>query len=130
MDDKLFQELKTKYPNTYKNLTHIECDDGWYELLSSLSSVIENEIMYLPEEIKDQVYAEQIKSKFATLRYYMSHAIDSIEGAISMAETMSAKICEFCGLPGKSHNLGWLFTLCDSCLEKEKERRNKLKGTT
>ena len=59
-----------------------------------------------------QVVAEQVKEKFGTLRFYTNLSDDYISGAISMAESMSANICEECGKPGRSNNTGWLRVRC------------------
>jgi len=51
-----------------------------------------------------------------------------IDGLVSMAEAMSYRICEQCGLPGKPNDAGWITTLCDNCRNaKEQERAEGLK---
>ena len=63
---------------------------------------------------------DQIKEKFGGLRFYWSgvenledHAF--IDGLEHLAESMSFKLCEQCGAPGKCGNVpnnGWIQTLC------------------
>lgn len=65
------------------------------------------------------VVADQVKEKYGTLCFYW-HGENlpeewhyRIDGAISMAEMLSAHVCEICGNPGKLRGPGWLFTACD-----------------
>ena len=47
-----------------------------------------------------------------------NYKINFTNGLISMAETMSYKICEMCGNPGKPNEGGWITTLCENCRNK------------
>lgn len=60
-----------------------------------------------------QVTAEQVKEKFGTLRFYTNLGDDYIYGLVAMAESMSARVCERCGKPGKLFTSGWFYTACD-----------------
>jgi hypothetical protein len=126
LKQELFDQLKAKYPKTYHKLTHIEASDGWYTLIQILSATIENAINDYPIDLQDAVYATQIKSKFGTLRFYTSTSNDFIDGAIQVAEGMSAHICEYCGNVGKYRNFRWIFTLCDDCAAKTEARRKQI----
>jgi hypothetical protein len=68
----------------------------------------------------DQVVVEQIKEKFGTLRFYATGGDDTTDGMMTMAESMSAILCEECGAPGERRHGGWIRTLCD---EHEAERQ-------
>lgn len=68
--------------------------------------------------------AAQIKEKFGTLRFYMTHYTDKIDEIIKEAEKKSRITCEYCGKPGELRDDGWLFTLCDEC-EKEREEKGR-----
>ncbi len=57
--------------------------------------------------------AVQVKEKYGTLRFYMSHCNDEIDEAIRTAEDKSETTCETCGSTGELRNTGWLVTLCD-----------------
>lgn len=120
-----YDDLFSKYPSVFKNLQYFECDEGWYNLIDKLCSVMENYIKHqLPDDIQDEVYAVQIKEKFGGLRFYISHSDPFLDGAIAMAERMSYTICESCGAPVDKKNPAPLKriikTLCKSCNSKIK----------
>ena len=66
----------------------------------------------------DLFTAEQIKSKYATLRFYWGGRLSSeaeakVEEAIDLAEARSACTCETCGALGRLYSGGgWLATAC------------------
>src|ERR1700722_7599867 len=61
-----------------------------------------------------QLVAEQVKQKFAGLRFYYRGGDEFCSGAIQMAGEMSTRICEECGAPGKVGGRGWIRTLCET----------------
>jgi len=65
-----------------------------------------------------QLEFTQIKEKFGTLRVYAIGGDEYCQGAIDMACSMSSRICEDCGKPGKSRPGGWIRTTCNSCNRK------------
>lgn len=66
--------------------------------------------------------AVQVKSKFATLRFYMTSETEEMSALIREAEAKSAVTCEECGNVGSLRDdRYWLETLCDSCEVKRKE---------
>lgn len=67
----------------------------------------------LVTEVCPQVIMTQVKEKFGTLSFYYTGGDDIIDGMVRLAESMSARVCEVCGAPGKSRNSGWIQTLCD-----------------
>jgi hypothetical protein len=91
---------------------------------SGKSPFIKREARPVPELI-EQVVARQIKEKFGTLRFYYDGGDDYIRGLESMADSMSARICEDCGKPGKRTTGGWIRTLCDEHT-REKEIRDEI----
>ena len=123
MDDELQDKLYEKYPNLFSNRTKspiescmswgCEVGDGWYDILSSLCySIVEYENMIQDNNIWSEkqfgepaqkyknycpVKFDQVKEKYGGLRVYFSGGDDYVDGLISMAETMSYKICEMCG---------------------------------
>ena len=140
MDQELQDKLFEKYPELFSNRTKspmescmswgIECNNGWYELLSSLcwrifqhEKNIEDRKRILadkPEKIQEEldyfpVKFDQVKEKYGGLRVYFTGGDDYVEGVIGMAEEYSYKICEVCGNSGKPNKGGWITTLCDSC---------------
>lgn len=115
--------LFKKFPKLYSHSPAINCGDGWFDLILSLSQVIEHIINSLPPELQDEVFASYIKEKFGTLSYFMNAEIPKITGAIDMAEYMSSNLCEVCGNSGHGRNISnWLATLCEThYLEKKLE---------
>jgi len=126
MTPDLQDKLIKKYPDQFKNLNWIECDDGWYEILSRLFYIVNNRLIYkkrLNEPLEHFVWS-QIKEKFGGLRAYCYGSDDFIRGAIEMAESMSYITCEVTGEKGKVRYKKfdddgqpipeWVRTLCDN----------------
>lgn len=112
---------KTEGPQYAYPLFGIECGDGWFDLLWKLCEGIEKQLK--KDKIKD-FEVNQIKEKFAGLRFYVAGCNNKIRKLIDKAEEKSCKICEECGEKGKRvHIRGWYLTLCDECEEAEKARR-------
>lgn len=84
-------------PKLFKTLTHIECDDGWYYLISELCKFISSELDLMSLNEASDYYVVQIKSKFGSLRFYMNEYTTNISSAIALAEQLSFNICEICG---------------------------------
>jgi hypothetical protein len=143
-EEKKWETIIHKYKNLFTNIDKspaescmawsIECNIGWYDLLSSVCWRISQHEKNVSERIavrnkygtpNDQsdldyfpVKFDQIKEKFGGLRIYYSGGDDYVEGVISMAEEYSYKVCEVCGNAGKPNKGGWITTLCDSCRNK------------
>jgi len=132
--EKSWNSLYEKYPNLFLNRNKtpmescmsfgIECNLGWYDIISSLCWMIkqhedniENNKKHFPETAKEYfpVYFDQVKEKFGGLRVYFSGGDDYVEGLVSMAESFSYKVCEVCGNKGKPNKGGWISTLCENC---------------
>ena len=54
--------------------------------------------------------AAQVKEKFGTLRFYMTHSTEEMDKIIGDAVQQSASTCEICGRPGHPQRRGWLYT--------------------
>jgi hypothetical protein len=65
--------------------------------------------------------ASQVKEKYGTLRFYMTHATEEMYAITDKAERQSSKTCEECGKPGKIRGRGWLYTRCSACWKKEQK---------
>lgn len=96
MRKELEESLTQRYPEMFADAGKIWCDDGWYDLIDSACSCISNHLKRVPSKFK----FTQVKEKFAGLRMYSEGADDFIDGVISMAETLSYRICEVTGGPG------------------------------
>lgn len=133
--------LRQKYPKIFKTIQvdnktldiwGFECEDGWFELIDTLCGKIQSHIDWRSRSIRSkdelddlQVVAQQVKEKFGGLRFYTYGGDDITNAFISFAESMSMKICETCGQPGKQQgDRGWIHTACDPCLEKRSWRKH------
>lgn len=71
-------------------------------------------VIYEAEDIR--LRAVQVKSKFASLRYYTDGLeTRKIRKLIDQAESKSHTVCELCGNDGRLRDGGWMETLCDPC---------------
>jgi len=124
MTEKSWDTLYEKYPDLFANKDKtpmescmafgIECNIGWYDIISSVCYRIKQ---YEKNKKSDYypVTFDQIKEKWGGLRIYYIGGDDYIRGVVDMAEEMSYKICERCGCPGSPNKQGWITTLCDNC---------------
>jgi hypothetical protein len=130
---KSWNNLYEKYPNLFVNRSKtpmescmsfgVECNLGWYEILSNLCyEISQHENNITNEKNKNRfnenyspVVFDQIKEKFGGLRVYYSGGDEFVEGLVNMAEAISYCICENCGDQGKPNKQGWITTLCDKC---------------
>lgn len=103
MTPELISKLLEKYPEQFKSIKHIECDDGWYDLLDKLFYIVKNHLDHKNRlnEPLDLFGWRQIKEKFSGLRAYCHGSDDFINGAIEMAESVSCMTCEVTGEKGK-----------------------------
>ena len=138
MDQQLQNQLFEKYPDLFSNkdkdIMHscmawgIECNNGWYDIISSVCWMIkqhENNIKWQTEykQKTDPDYQsdyfpvkfDQVKEKYGGLRLYFSGGDEYVEGLVSMGEAMSYKVCEVCGNKGEPNKGGWISTLCQEC---------------
>lgn len=138
MTDEKYDQLIRKYPALFQksNDIDINVDDGWFDIIDTLFSLIYYELVHtenllkysehccLSSEIKSRedniIKAKenlpiltQIKEKFGTLCIYASNTTQEVESYITFAQSMSEKVCEKCGCPGKLRRTGWLKVLCD-----------------
>ena len=101
----------------------IKTGDGWYHILHTLCSQIQNHLKHNLRKDQDpaavNVEATQIKEKFGGLRFYYNGGDEFIEGLTWMAEAISYRTCEECGSPGTPNSTGWIKTLCPPCREKD-----------
>lgn len=92
----LFARYATKPPG----YSHLQCGDGWFDLIDSLCEVLQRSVTsHRPPH--PQPAAVQVKEKFGGLRFYIHGGDQYQHGLIDMAEEMSFRICEICGSPGR-----------------------------
>lgn len=86
------------------------CDDGWFDLIDALCELLQFDIDH---NGTPQIHARQVKEKLGTLRFHTSQSTDEQNGMISFAQSMSGRICEVCGNPGKTQVVGsYIATRC------------------
>ena len=100
MEQKQQNKLFEKYPKIFskKDLSiqescmglGITCGDGWFELIDVLCYCLQRH----SDHTGNQIVAEQVKSKFGSLRFYTNSADPYVCGMIKMAETISHTINE------------------------------------
>lgn len=90
------------------------CGDGWFPILTQLCQNIQHHIDWQNRESEKvpQVVVQQVKEKFATLRFYYEGGDEYIHGLVAMAESMSSITCETCGAPGTRTGGSWVKTAC------------------
>jgi len=117
VEPELQKKLMNDFPKLFNyrgkgSFVYFECWGGWYDLIRELCEKI---YPLLKDDIEDdrEMYAVQVKQKYGSLRFYMSHATDEIFDIIEEYEKKSTTICEDCGKPGYLNNKGWISTLCE-----------------
>ena len=125
----LLKESKTKkiFPIQFG----MECGDGWFPLIKKLFEEIDHRLKWRNAQLNTNdtpiVFSlTQVKEKFGGLNIYYFGGDEEISGMITLAESLSYSICETCGtMDNVGHTVGWIATICSSCLEKT-DRLNNL----
>jgi len=117
------EQIIDKYPNLYKDgkiPLGFSCGEGWHQIIDELSAKLTDLFNTIP--LLNHPNVMQIKEKFGSLRYYISHQppeiSEEVHKLISECETKSETVCEQCGQSPantKQNDRGWLKTLCPSC---------------
>lgn len=130
--EKQYEEFATRMEEKHPRMLSgkyggFACGPGWWPMIETLCAVIQSHIDQSKGECP-QVVIEQIKEKFGTLRFYYQGGDEFVSGAVWLAESLSAGICEDCGAPGKRVSDGWVRTLCDFHIaEREALRTEEMK---
>ena len=107
MNPELSALLCSRYPALYGSSFCFECLDGWAGILDALSETL---VWHAEIEGRPAAQARQIKEKYGSLRWYHGET-ERDDGAIALAEAMSARICERTGRPGRlGVRAGWWAT--------------------
>lgn len=80
----------------------------------SLTEQIKEEEQLLLISIDELPVIAQIKEKFGNLIIFTDRCNDYQRGVFDMVEAMSSFICEKCGCTGKTYEIGWHRTLCET----------------
>jgi hypothetical protein len=130
MDDKLVQKFQERFkwfpkkdPLYHADLNFpmsIDCGNGWFDLIWKLCEDID---IIVKCEGWENFSVDQIKEKFAGLRFYVNGANREVFDLIHKAEDKSYEICEVCGKKGSMYlGFGWYRTLCAKCAKKDSTR--------
>ena len=96
----------------------VDTNDGWFDLIYDLCKKID--VIVNHEHLDFGV--DQIKEKFAGLRFYVHNSNDEIRKLINKAEAKSFRTCEICGSTGTTYvSAGWYKTLCADCASADKK---------
>ena len=118
--DTLCNLLSSEYLSAKKSYEFVkECleERGGKYPWSSKEEVTAEEVelkrQAMEEAAKYVPTVSQVKEKFGGLRFYVDGVTDKQWNYIHFAESMSYRICEICGAPGKRYTDGWHTVLCD-----------------
>jgi len=91
-------------PNTQTAMSQgIATGNGWFHLIDGLCSRLQWETDHSGAP---QVVASQVKEKLGTLRFYRRGASERQIGMIELATELSSRVCDVCGAPGATINVG------------------------
>ena len=113
---------KFKQFSFYSDMEYFECRNVWENLLYKLSEDLQKEI----DRHKDSDWIKefkvlQVKEKYGTLNFYVSHLDDDIAVLIDKAENKSKKTCEICGKRGQIRVRNkWFMARCNKCYDEGK----------
>jgi len=118
MRKELTNKLIEAYPDMFqephrgplKRTFHIECGDGWFDILQRLCEDI--------HAMRPKVL--QIKEKFGGLRFYAENLNEKQEKLVEIYEELSYKTCQKCGnsydvTTEPLSGFGYIVTLCRDC---------------
>lgn len=94
---------------------------GWDALVEALDHEL--------NKLSPRYTVQQVKEKFAGLRFYYEPGTDDpvvaqqMKELVDAAEAASFKLCESCGQPGTLRDDGWWATLCDAHAEQRARKR-------
>ena len=115
--DTLCSLLTSKYRNAKDRYDYL-MEQGVGGVLYGTKTVTQEAIdeakAKMDEEADKVPVVVQVKEKFGGLRFYVNAATDEHYNYITFAESMSYRICEVCGSPGKRYTDGWHQVLCET----------------
>lgn len=113
------QKLISEFPELYSKNFEFDCDDGWFDMLYNLSKFLHFQTTR-NSHIYSKIKVQQVKQKFAGLRFYVEHLDEEkerLQSAIDFAEYFSFNICEKCGSSDNVQKTksGYIRSLCENC---------------
>lgn len=124
LDEKLVKDFPLLFADRFGDMRStcmcwgFACGNGWEPIIREAAKKLEPIIQkYIDDNPSDKYHprASQIKEKFGTLRFYLSHGTDEMFEIAEQAESKSADVCEECGEKGELRQGSWFRTLCDGC---------------
>ncbi len=114
------KDLDEKWKHlTTKDFEGFAVPPGWVTLVDKLCLEIHGYLEKFPEVPRIKV--EQVKSKFAGLRFYYTGGDNTVYRLVSLAENLSEEMCETCGSIIEVKKEGsWVTNICKTCKEKKK----------
>lgn len=124
--------LRSAFPEMLKEVTVLECGDGWYVLLHSLFNSLvryrETEAHFHRDVPPVEFY--EIKEKFGSLRLQFRGGDNRVHGIVTSAGRFSTYICENCGQAATPtpewYKARWIHTACPECWENLRTRTEKV----
>jgi len=116
MNDEFKNLLFNNFPSLYEEqidqklfqLIDIECQDGWFSLIETVSEVMVNQSSIIKVT---KVYKKQGRLKF-DIACCPSRDRSFISGVIKMAQVLSGISCEICSLQGEMFNENAIASRC------------------
>ena len=136
LEDKLFSKYDLLFPmgrNVDLSCSMmnygVSCDNGWFDIIDNLCACMQNYVDNTFRRVNgkvispEQIVIVQVKEKYGSLRVYFEGGIwpdvltpYTVQGMTMLAETLSLKTCERCGVPGELRNDNGVYkTLCNHC---------------
>ncbi len=141
MNPDIQKRLEKRYP--FMKDVYCCCSDGWADLIADLCEGIAG--IYADACLEPDIMVDEVKSKYGGIRFYWSSGAQleddwdsadeayreayrkvykKIEDMVIEYEELSETVCEECGKPASGRVLnGWVYTLCDDCFIKLKDKR-------
>jgi hypothetical protein len=115
------EDLRAVYGRLFPEGT-VEVDAPWQDLARAVAGELS------AAGLLNGLESAQIKSKFASLRWYFSsipkHSKNEVNYLLRAATDLSTVVCERCGAPGEHRKRAWHVIACDGCNDlRERGRR-------
>ena len=120
------EELLEKYPflkindssesGNWSNCWLDDLEPGWRKAFGN-TLCEELAIALKEDDCEKEFHFEQIKEKYGALRLYASGYGMKTRDVLTKYEELSKYICGHCGKPATKITRGWIYPLCDSCIE-------------